>query len=91
LQHAFAGTLRASEDRSEFLDFAPTLFFGVPAMYVRMLDIPAEQASARSVASMRLFVSGSAALPPQIFDEFREVRPHHSGALRHERNAHEYQ
>ena len=50
----------------EFLDFAPTLFFGVPAMYVRMLDIPAEQAS-RIGASMRLFVSGSAALSPQIF------------------------
>jgi malonyl-CoA/methylmalonyl-CoA synthetase len=54
----------------EFLDFAPTLFFGVPAMYVRMLDIPAEQAS-RIGASMRLFVSGSAALSPQIFEEFR--------------------
>lgn len=54
----------------EFLDFAPTLFFGVPAMYVRMLDIP--DADARRVgASMRLFVSGSAALSPQTFEEFR--------------------
>ena len=55
---------------AEFLDFAPTLFFGVPAMYVRLLDIPEDQA--RQVgASMRLFVSGSAALSPQTFEEFR--------------------
>jgi len=59
----------------EFLDFAPTLFFGVPAMYVRMLDIPREQAS-RIGASMRLFVSGSAALSPQIFEEFRSKFGH---------------
>ncbi len=55
---------------AEFLGFQPTLFFGVPAMYVRLLDIPPEQA--REIGScMRLFVSGSAPLPPQIFDEFR--------------------
>jgi malonyl-CoA/methylmalonyl-CoA synthetase len=55
---------------SEFLDFAPTLFFGVPAMYVRLLDVP-EVAARRIGASMRLFVSGSAALSPQTFEEFR--------------------
>lgn len=55
----------------EFLDFRPTLFFGVPAMYVRLLDIPREQA--REIGGfMRLFVSGSAPLPAQIFEEFRE-------------------
>ncbi len=55
---------------AEFLDFCPTLFFGVPAMYVRLLDLPAEQA--REIGGfMRLFVSGSAPLPAQIFDEFR--------------------
>jgi GrpB-like predicted nucleotidyltransferase (UPF0157 family) len=55
---------------AEFLDFRPTLFFGVPAMYVRMLDIPDEQA--REIgAAMRLFVSGSAPLSPQVFEEFR--------------------
>jgi len=54
----------------EFLDFQPTLFFGVPAIYVRLLDIPIEQA--REIgARMRLFVSGSAPLPAQIFEEFR--------------------
>ena len=49
----------------EFLDFEPTLFFGVPAIYVRMLEFPA--AIARR---MRLFVSGSAPLPAQVLEEF---------------------
>ncbi len=54
----------------EFLNFRPTLFFGVPAMYVRLLDIPSDQA--REIGSfMRLFVSGSAPLSPQTFEEFR--------------------
>jgi len=56
---------------AEFLDFRPTLFFGVPAMYVRLLDIAPEQA--RDIGGFaRLFVSGSAPLPAQIFEEFRE-------------------
>lgn len=55
----------------EFLDFRPTLFFGVPTMYVRLLGIPQEQA--REIGSfMRLFVSGSAPLPAHILEEFRE-------------------
>jgi malonyl-CoA/methylmalonyl-CoA synthetase len=56
---------------AEFLDFRPTLFFGVPAMYVRLLDLAPEQA--REIGGfMRLFVSGSAPLPAQIFEEFRQ-------------------
>ena len=51
----------------EFLDFRPTLFFGVPTIYVRLLDAPREIAS-----SMRLFVSGSAPLPADVFEKFRE-------------------
>ena len=35
---------------AEFLDFKPTLFFGVPTVYRRLLEIPEEQA-ARSAAS----------------------------------------
>jgi malonyl-CoA/methylmalonyl-CoA synthetase len=54
----------------EFLDFQPTLFFGVPAVYVRLLDTPPE--AARDIGSrMRLFVSGSAPLPAQVLEEFR--------------------
>jgi len=51
----------------EFLDFRPTLFFGVPTIYVRLLDAPPEIA-----ASIRLFVSGSAPLPADVFEKFRE-------------------
>ncbi|HVS33327.1 MAG TPA: acyl-CoA synthetase [Thermoanaerobaculia bacterium] len=51
----------------QFLDFQPTLFFGVPAMYIRLLDATPEIA-----ARMRLFVSGSAPLPTQVFEQFRE-------------------
>jgi len=51
----------------EFLDFRPTLFFGVPTIYVRLLDAPREIAR-----DMRLFVSGSAPLPVHVFEQFRE-------------------
>jgi malonyl-CoA/methylmalonyl-CoA synthetase len=55
---------------SEFLDFRPTLFFGVPTIYVRLLDLPPQ--TAREIGSfMRLFVSGSAPLPAQVFEDFR--------------------
>jgi malonyl-CoA/methylmalonyl-CoA synthetase len=53
-----------------FLDFRPTLFFGVPTIYVRLLDFPEEQARAIG-RFMRLFVSGSAPLPAQVLEEFR--------------------
>lgn len=59
----------------EFLDFRPTLFFGVPTVYVRLLDWDRE--TARTVGGfMRLFVSGSAPLPAQVFEEFRELFGH---------------
>ena len=60
---------------AEFLDFQPTLFFGVPTIYVRMLDFPADDARAIG-ARMRLFVSGSAPLSAQTFEEFREKFGH---------------
>ncbi|MEO8126457.1 MAG: AMP-binding protein [Bryobacteraceae bacterium] len=53
------------------LEFQPTLFFGVPTIYVRLLDIPG--ATAREIGStMRLFVSGSAPLPAHVMEEFAE-------------------
>jgi malonyl-CoA/methylmalonyl-CoA synthetase len=55
----------------ELLDFQPTLFFGVPTIYVRLLDTPID--AARTIgATMRLFVSGSAPLPAHVFEQFRE-------------------
>lgn len=57
------------------LDFAPTLFFGVPTMYIRMLEWPRETAAAIG-ARMRLFVSGSAPLPAQTLEDFRSLFGH---------------
>ena len=60
---------------AEFLDFRPTLFFGVPTIYVRLLAI--EPSIAREIGGfMRLFVSGSAPLPAQVLEEFRELFGH---------------
>jgi malonyl-CoA/methylmalonyl-CoA synthetase len=59
----------------EFLDFRPTLFFGVPTIYVRLLSFPEE--IAREVGGcMRLFVSGSAPLPQNVFADFRSKFGH---------------
>jgi malonyl-CoA/methylmalonyl-CoA synthetase len=56
---------------AEFLDFRPTVFFGVPTMYVRLLETPRDVA--REIGSrMRLFISGSAPLPAHILEAFRE-------------------
>lgn len=53
-----------------FLQFRPTLFFGVPTVYVRLLEL--SETSAREIGSfMRLFVSGSAPLPANVLEEFR--------------------
>ena len=60
---------------AEFLDFRPTLFFGVPTVYVRLLALPAE--TAREIGKgMRLFVSGSAPLPAQVLEDFRKLYGH---------------
>jgi malonyl-CoA/methylmalonyl-CoA synthetase len=50
--------------------FQPTLLFGVPTVYVRLLELPRELAYVIG-SRMRLFVSGSAPLPPAVLDEFR--------------------
>src|ERR1019366_1865976 len=59
----------------EFLDFRPTLFFGVPTIYVRLLGLSPD--TGREIGSfMRLFVSGSAPLPAQVLEEFRDLFGH---------------
>ena len=60
---------------AQFLDFRPTLFFGVPTIYVRLLETPKEAADQIGKA-MRLFVSGSAPLPAHILEEFRALFGH---------------
>jgi len=52
-----------------FETFEPTLFFGVPTIYVRLLDLPIETAQ-RIGGRARLFVSGSAPLPAHVFETF---------------------
>jgi malonyl-CoA/methylmalonyl-CoA synthetase len=60
---------------AEFLEFAPTLFFGVPTIYVRLLDIDAN--TARAIGkNARLFVSGSAPLPPEVLRGFEALYGH---------------
>ena len=59
----------------QFLSFQPTLFFGVPTIYVRLLDTPLD--TARQIgAFMRLFVSGSAPLPAQVLEDFQRLFGH---------------
>lgn len=56
---------------AEFEDYKPTLFFGVPTMFVRLLELPPERARAIGL-NLRLAVSGSAPLPPQVLESFRD-------------------
>ncbi|MBO0863140.1 MAG: AMP-binding protein [Chloracidobacterium sp.] len=53
-----------------FESFRPSLFFGVPTIYTRLLELPADQAR-RFGERMRLFVSGSAPLPAHVLEAFR--------------------
>ncbi len=53
-----------------FEEYRPTLFFGVPTIYVRLLEVAADRARAIG-EGMRLFVSGSAPLPAHVLEAFR--------------------
>ena len=59
----------------QFLDFRPTLFFGVPTIFVRLLEMQPDVAQTIG-ASMRLFVSGSAPLPAQVLEDFQRLFGH---------------
>jgi malonyl-CoA/methylmalonyl-CoA synthetase len=60
----------AGRAESLFEAFQPTLFFGVPTIYVRLLELSAD-AARRIGERARLFVSGSAPLPAHVHDAFR--------------------
>ena len=51
-----------------------TVFMGVPTMYTRLLSRP--ELTRERCAAMRLFVSGSAPLLPETFEQFRERTGH---------------
>jgi malonyl-CoA/methylmalonyl-CoA synthetase len=50
-----------------------SLFSGVPTMYKRLLGTPSLQESSRG---MRIFIAGSAPLPPDVFLQFEEQSGH---------------
>ncbi len=59
----------------QFLDFKPSLFFGVPTMYIRLLD-QLDETARRIGANTRLFVCGSAPLPAQVLEAFKKKFQH---------------
>ena len=61
----------ASRAADWFTTYQPTVFFGVPTMYVRLLDLDADIARAIGRRA-RLFVSGSAPLPSHVLEAFRD-------------------
>ena len=53
-------------------DFRPSVFFGVPTMYVRLLEV--DPSEAREIGgAFRLCVSGSAPLPAQVLQDFEAL------------------
>jgi malonyl-CoA/methylmalonyl-CoA synthetase len=60
---------------NEFLDFKPTLFFGVPTIYIRLLE-QSDEIAKQIGANMRLFACGSAPLPPQVMEDFETKYGH---------------
>jgi malonyl-CoA/methylmalonyl-CoA synthetase len=60
---------------AQFEGFRPTLFYGVPTIYTRLLDTPME-IGRKIGAFMRLFVSGSAPLSTQVFEDFHKLFGH---------------
>jgi malonyl-CoA/methylmalonyl-CoA synthetase len=54
----------------------PTLFFGVPTMYVRLVAALRQTGTGPALGRLRLFCSGSAPLSPETFGAFRELTGH---------------
>ncbi|HTG35599.1 MAG TPA: AMP-binding protein [Thermoanaerobaculia bacterium] len=69
----------ASETASELLAGEPTLFFGVPTMYGRLVEelrARRERGEGLDLSRLRLFCSGSAPLSAETFAAFRELTGH---------------
>ena len=64
---------------SDLLTGDPTLFFGVPTMYVRLVEelrTRGDRGERLDLSRLRLFCSGSAPLSPETFAAFRELTGH---------------
>ncbi len=72
----------AAGTAGELLGGEPTLFFGVPTLYVRLVeelrrqDRQDRQERTADLRHIRLFCSGSAPLAPETFEAFRELTGH---------------
>ena len=69
--------LRTGFDASETIDVlsggGATLFFAVPTIYTRLVEILAQMDTVPDFGSMRLFCSGSAPLAAEIHNEFERL------------------
>jgi malonyl-CoA/methylmalonyl-CoA synthetase len=54
----------------------PTLFLGVPTMYVRLVEELRRTGARPALGRLRLFCSGSAPLAPETFTAFRDLTGH---------------
>ena len=66
----------AAPDAAEPDRRGPTLFFGVPTMYVRLLAALSRREDLSGLGRVRLFASGSAPLSPETFHAFRAATGH---------------
>ena len=60
---------------NEFITFKPSLFYGVPTIYIRLLE-QTDDVAKQIGASARLFVCGSAPLPAQVMEDFEKKYGH---------------
>ena len=76
--NGYSSLLRKRFDPEEVLklieDKKTTLFMGVPTMYIKILEVKDKEKY--DISSMRLFISGSAALSAETFKEFKDVFGH---------------
>jgi malonyl-CoA/methylmalonyl-CoA synthetase len=54
----------------------PSVFFGVPTMYVRLVQVLRRLEGSARLSHIRLFASGSAPLAPETFHAFRALTGH---------------
>ncbi len=66
----------AAQTATELAAGGATLFFGVPTMYVRLVEELRRTGTGAQLRRLRLFCSGSAPLAPETFDAFAALTGH---------------